>query len=362
KLILGVNLAADDPVTAEAWVTEALNIFEPDSILAFEIGNEPDEYAKHAMRNKPWDYPTYRADFEKFAVLIAPILPRPHMLAGPAATGFLVPFAARFAVDEQQYLGVVTVHRYPMGAPVKNTKAPNYASMANLLKDSSVATYAHVITPVVAAAEKTHVLVRFGEMNSAWGGGRPGLSSSFGSALWGVDTLFTVAASGADGVNFHMGASYAPFTFDDDGTLHVHPLYYGMLMFAQAVQNHARLIPVTFKTTANVKIWAALDESGVLRVVAINKDLTADAVITLSLTGETQAAQMTRLTAPGVNAQYGVTLGNINYDQSTNGMPTSTHGTSENEGIVTSTDGRYVFGIPHASAAMLTVRLENDTN
>ncbi|HTV47339.1 MAG TPA: glycosyl hydrolase family 79 C-terminal domain-containing protein [Phycisphaerae bacterium] len=358
KVILGVNLGADDPTIAESWVTEALNIFEPDSILAFEIGNEPDEYAKkEAMRSKPWDYPTYRADYEKFAVLIAPLLPRQHMLAGPAATGFLVPFVARFALDEQKYLGVVTVHKYPMGAPVKNPKAPNYASMENLLKDSSASGYAHIIAPVVAAARKTHVLVRFGEMNSAWGGGKPGLSSSFGSALWGLDTLFTIANTGADGVNFHMGASYAPFTFDYHGTLFVHPLYYGMLLFAMAVQNHARLIPVTFKTEANVKIWAALDDSGVLRVVVINKDLTANAIISLSIPGA-GGGQITRLIAPSVNSQYDVTLGNITFDGSTNGLPMRIHGASENQESVLPTNGRYEFNVGHTSAAMLTVSLK----
>jgi hypothetical protein len=360
QLILGLNLASDDPQVAAAWVVQALKIFDPDSILAFEIGNEPDEFAKHGIRKQPWNYAAYRADFEKFAKVIAPLLPREHMIAGPAATGFLVSMVARFAADEEQYLGVITVHRYPMGAPVKNPKAANYASMANMLRDSSVATYARVIVPVVAAARKTHARVRFGEMNSAYGGGKPGLSSSFGSALWGLDTLFTVAHSGADGVNFHMGASYAAFTFDYSGDLHVHPLYYGMLLFAQAVQNHARLIPVNFQTAANVKIWAALDPSGMLRLVVINKDLTADAVIHLLLPGAAGPAQITRLTAPLINSQNGLTLGRITYDGSFNGYPVQLPPTLDNMQIAASSDGSYVFNVPHANAAMLTVKLGSE--
>ena len=45
--------------------------------------------------------------------------------------------------------------------------------------------------------------------------GRAGVSDTFASALWALDTLFNFASAGVDGVNFHMlpGSHYELFTF-----------------------------------------------------------------------------------------------------------------------------------------------------
>ena len=45
--------------------------------------------------------------------------------------------------------------------------------------------------------------------------GRTGVSDTFASALWMLDTLFNMASVGVDGVNFHSlpGADYELFTF-----------------------------------------------------------------------------------------------------------------------------------------------------
>ena len=76
-------------------------------------------------------------------------------------------------------------------------------------------------------------------MNSASCSGKQGVSDTFASALWVLDTLFNLAAVGVDGVNVHSlpGAAYELFTFQHTSSgwqAFVHPEYYGMLMFAQA--------------------------------------------------------------------------------------------------------------------------------
>ena len=45
--------------------------------------------------------------------------------------------------------------------------------------------------------------------------GKRGVSDTFASALWVLDTLFNLAAVGVDGVNVHTlpGAAYELFTF-----------------------------------------------------------------------------------------------------------------------------------------------------
>ena len=48
--------------------------------------------------------------------------------------------------------------------------------------------------------------------------------------------MFQIAAAGGAGVNFHAGEDkiYTPISHGRGGGLTARPLYYGMLMFAQA--------------------------------------------------------------------------------------------------------------------------------
>ena len=92
---------------------------------------------------------------------------------------------------------------------------------------------------------------RVAEMNSASCQGAGGVSDTFASALWALDTMFNMAAVGVDGVNFHMlpGLALRAVHVSHDAAgnwqAFVHPEYYGLLMFAQAFPPGARLLPVT---------------------------------------------------------------------------------------------------------------------
>lgn len=48
----------------------------------------------------------------------------------------------------------------------------------------------------------------FGEHNSLYNQGKPGLSNSFGAALWGVDFNLYAASVGVRRVHMHMGTDY----------------------------------------------------------------------------------------------------------------------------------------------------------
>ena len=48
----------------------------------------------------------------------------------------------------------------------------------------------------------------FGETNSLYNQGRPGLSNTFGAALWGVDFNLYSASVGFKRVHMHMGTDY----------------------------------------------------------------------------------------------------------------------------------------------------------
>jgi hypothetical protein len=48
----------------------------------------------------------------------------------------------------------------------------------------------------------------FGETNSLYDQGRPGLSNTFGAALWGIDFNLYSASVGFKRVHMHMGTNY----------------------------------------------------------------------------------------------------------------------------------------------------------
>jgi hypothetical protein len=181
------------------------------------------------------------------------------------------------------------------------------------------------------------------------------VSDIFASALWAVDTMFEFASVGVDGVNFHGNSStYALFTFDPSRKFtltSVRPVYYGALLFQQATANAARLLPVAVTTKANLKVWATVDNQGVVHVALINKDKTAQGDVTISLPGF-GAGVLIRLSAGNYQATHGVTIGGQTFDGSTDG---TIQGTASEE-TVTSSGGVYSVTLPPTSAALLTIQ------
>jgi hypothetical protein len=251
---------------------------------------------------------------------------------------------------------MVTIHRYALQGCSHNPHSPAYPSIANLLSDRSAHGLATAIAPFVAAAHAKGVQFRVDELNSAALAGclgRPGVSNTFASALWMVDTLFDLASVGVDGVNVHSlpGAGYEPFTFRRSATgwqAFVHPDYYGMLMFAQAFPAGARLLPVD-APAGPVKVWATLALDGHTRVTLINKD-THPHRVELQLPPSPLPAQVEWLRAPSASATGGVTLGGQSFGAETGtGVLGSPHGQP-----VAQLFGSYSVELPPASAAVLT--------
>lgn len=69
------------------------------------------------------------------------------------------------------------LHRYHLGAPVKNPNSKDFCSIPNLLKNRAAATCGYLVKPAVEAAKPYHIPVRVGEYNSASGGGKEGVSN-----------------------------------------------------------------------------------------------------------------------------------------------------------------------------------------
>src|SRR3954467_7900719 len=78
-----------------------------------------------------------------------------------------------------------------------------------------------------------------GETNSLYNQGKPGLSNSFGAALWGLDFNLYCAAVGIRRVHMHMGTDYRYAAWQPIATkktsIGTKPPYYGQVVAAAVI-------------------------------------------------------------------------------------------------------------------------------
>jgi hypothetical protein len=365
KLILGINLAANRPAIAAAEGRALVEGIGRRYISALEIGNEPDLYNAfiwyrdrrghlYKARRSKYDLSAYTKQFTQWSKAL-PNVP----LAGPAASGpsWMGGLGKFISSESKHRLGLVTYHRYPLRACITDSATPGFASIPNLLADSSSSGLAKGVAPYVKVAHQHKLPFRIGEMNSASCKGASGVSDTFASALWVLDTLFNFASVGVDGVKLHMlpGSAYELFTPSQTSTgtwqAFVHPEYYGLLMFAQAFPPGARLLPVT-APSGPVKVWATRGTDGTTRVVAINQDTLNPHTVSVQVPGTAVPGSVETLQAPSINATSGVTLGGQSFGlETTTGTLPGPPATA----TVAPALGSYSLNVPAGSAELLTI-------
>jgi hypothetical protein len=302
KVMWGLNLGTGSPGQAAAEavaVTRALD----GSLSSLQIGNEVDLH--HLYSHPLADFTDYYGEYLAFKAAIREALPHSRF-SGPdvaGSLGWLQQFARRQAGD----IRMLTCHYYRMGA--RNPQA----TLATLLApdrrwDSALARLRHI-------SRESGTPFRVNEVNSFSGGGKVGVSNTFGSALWCLDYLFTLASYGCHGANletdinqFAWVSHYSPIVHDSSGACSVRPEYYGMLAFAMA--GRGKLLGTEVRGAPAVTAYATTDEErpGVLWVTVINKDLDTDRPVRIHAPAGYTAAGAYRLTAPSPYSTTGVTL------------------------------------------------------
>jgi hypothetical protein len=359
RLILGVNLAADNRRVAGAEARALVDGVGAQYISALELGNEPELYASfpwelgpngRPARGPGWSFDRYLGDWGRIGRAL-PAAP----LAGPA-TGSLrwMSQLGRF-MRAAPRVKLLTLHRYALklcGATGKQTIGELWS---NLAADGLAAT----VEPTVALARARRVPVRIDEVNSIACGGQPGVSNTFAAALWALDALFAIARTGVVGVNFHTepGSLNELFSVTRSGAAwqaSVHPEYYGLLMFAQAAPPGATLLQIAGSSAGSrLRVWATRARDGVIRVVVINKYLRGRRVVALRVRGVSGPAVVESLRAPGPDATAGVTLGGQSFGADT--VTGSLAGPSS-PSTLEPVGHRYTLRVPPATAVMLTVK------
>jgi hypothetical protein len=353
---LGVNLGADNVELAKEQASAYLKGMPAGSVDAIEIGNEPDNYSGYGWRASTYSITDYLAEFAKWKSTILQAAPSSTKFLGASWGALSTLQHGMIAFEAKELSSVPTFSQHSYAENIEMQSYPgNY-----LLSNQAAIQGPQTVANYVAVAHEEGQMFRIGEINSVDGGGNTGVSDRFGSALWAIDTMFEYANVGVDGVNWHgtSGCGYCAFDFSAlniDGRVaysleRVNPLYYGLLLFHMATGNTARILPVNLNTTANIKVWAVIDQSNVIHVVIVNKDESFAGNISISLPGHGDA-QVTRLVAPGYESATGVSLGGQTFDGSVDGRLV---GSTDNETIVPS-NGTYNVSLQPTSAVMLTL-------
>jgi hypothetical protein len=358
KFILGINMAASSPSIATAEMELISANIAPSIVEGLELGNEPDGYVAKGLRPVGYTFADYTSQLSAWNRLVASssrMAPVSPALAG-AGGEWLNSYESMLGSSEN-VATVITQHYY---AGEYQATQPLPADF--LLADQSAVSGPNKLEAYIAAAHAAAKQIRIGELNSLSNGGQPGVSNSFSSALWGIDTMFEFAQAGADGVNWHTGngGPYDLFEFrltgqpltgvKDYSLTQVRPLFYGLQLFAEASTAHGALLPVTLETQANLKTWAVQGVDGHTRIVIINKDEKYTGAVRVNVPGFTSAT-ISRLLAPSLSSLSGVTLGGQTYD----GSPDGTLQGQQSLEYIQATDGSFTLTMPVVSAALLTL-------
>ena len=303
KLIWGLNLGhgtEEDAVEEAQAVAAAVG----GKLLAFEIGNEPDLFGGHAAhRPESYSYDDYLPEYRRFKASIRVHLPNAKFAGPDAATK--TDWVTRFAADEGRDLTLLTHHYY------RECANPTSTLDKLLHTDPKLAP---ILEKLKTATMSSQVPYRICETNSFCGGGKPGVSDTFGSALWVLDFLFTLASHGAAGVNIETDvnqlgsiSSYSPIGDDERGAYSQKPSYYGMLAFAKASQG--QVVGLDYEAAGvNLTAYAVLGGDKRLTLTLINKDASVNAAATIHMPDKIRSVRVSRLQGPSLESMDGVVL------------------------------------------------------
>jgi hypothetical protein len=350
KLILGVNLEADSTRIASTEARAMLSVIGPGPIAALELGNEPELYASFnwyrtrsgvGVKGRPpgWDSARYSADFRRIAASLPGTVP----VAGPAAGGPEILDSLGSFLAANRRVKLATVHAYPL----KHCPHGHYVSPAQVVAESSTLGLARLIGGYARTAARHGVALRLDETNAISCGGEPGVSDSFATSLWSLDTLFAMASEGVDGVNVQDSTGSGRLFALAGDSARVYPIYYGLAMFAQAAPAGSRLLSLSGSAVRGaVRAWATRGADGATRVVLINTLARAQ---TVAILARGSSATVETLTAHGLGATGGVRLGGRSFNSAGR-----LAGSSQSQRL-SAAAGAFRVRVPAASAALVSI-------
>lgn len=310
---------------------------------SLEIGNEVD--LRGGYHNTYTNYEGYHARYLEYKAAIRAALPQ-AVFSGPDVAN-KIDWVRNFADAESRDIKLLLCHYYRTGA-----RKPD-ATIENLLNADDA--WIGKLKRLQEMSNEHKTSFRINEVNSFYGGGKPGVSDTFASALWCLDYMFLLATCGCNGVNMETDINqmawvshYSPIFRDTGMHYTARPEYYGMLAFAMAGKGD--LLKLTLdKGEINLSAYGTRDEQGILCVTVINKDLSRDANLEVALPGGYNAADAFWLRAASVESKEHVTFAGAKVSADGKWAPAEPERVAVKEGMARVT-------VPHASAVVLRPR------
>ena len=342
-VLFGLNLGH---YNVKAAASEALYVNNSlqKNLYAFQSGNEPDVFY-----NKPrpslYKYPDYQKEWDTYFSAVKSVAPAARF-AGPDVIPFDNSWINAFADAEHGNVRLITGHYYNNG-PASNA-AITYQNI--LTQNPRLEGY---LSDMGKISAKYHMPYRIAECNSIYGGGKPGASDVFASALWALDFMWTVAENNGQGVNFHGGGprfAYSPIT-TENGVFVARPEYYAMLAFRHG-NKAGTIIPATIadpRDYNNCRAYACVNADSSYSVTLINKEAAKNFSFTVQLTKSASTIEIARLKAPAITSATGTTFAGtaISADGTFNPVAAKKYAVNKKS---------FVINVPAASAAVVTVR------
>jgi hypothetical protein len=298
RCIYGLNLGGgtvEQALAEGSFVTRTLG----PQLMCVQFGNEPDLFRHRDLGNKPWGYDEFLAKWKTFRAAFNDKLPG-VAVAGPD-TAWNPDWVKQFVQDFPKEVVLVTSHYYPEGPP------SDPRMNTDLLLHPGQRFNSSCRTPL-DLARAAGLPFRMSEGNSCYNAGKPGVSDTFGSALWAGDFCMQLASMGCAGVNLHGGANgfYSPIVGSIGTGFVVRPEFYG-LMLAQQFAGRTLHRTTLDAQGVNLTAYATADDAPGLAVL-FNKD-SRDVEVTLTkASGSLNGATVERLEAPTIDSKLGVTF------------------------------------------------------
>jgi hypothetical protein len=325
KVIYGIGLLSSTPSAAASEAAVAAKEFGS-SLLGFEIGNEPNNYAL-PMYGEPqipgytWaDYistaPVYSdgvllPSWPAYANAIRAAVPNAPLAGAATGASWTIPLAESGEADK---LSLLTLHYYA-------TWPAESPTMTTLLTPDPYVPESLAQTNAAAAAANITGGVRYSECNSV-SGEVPGLSDAFGAALWTIDFLFVNAFNQSNGVAFTSGGSgagnYTPLVDDLTNVTGIGPDFYGLYAYKLISKGGKLMTTDVAPGYATFSAYAIEQPDGSTDFVLNNKNPYSSVTVAVKPETSFSEAYSLLLTAPSLTSTSGFTLGGspINIDGS----------------------------------------------
>ncbi|KZP33173.1 glycoside hydrolase family 79 protein [Athelia psychrophila] len=339
KWYLGVPM--NDTKNLRLQIAEVGETILGDNLMGLQVGNEPDLYGRHTFGGRSPDY-SPQDYFNEFGMEMAGInadalIPVKNNIVGPSTTGDEwspeVIFATGYLDAYASNLGFISVEKYPddnCAAIFGGASAPKDAQ-TEFPKYLTHTAGASIISGFLNASKTAQSIGKpmlMFETNTASCGGFPGLSDSFGSALWGLDYGLTMAASNFSGALLHVSGGsvyYNPFTPPptNQSAFHqwtVSPLFYATLIVAELLgpTNTAQVADLGANgADDNTPAYAIYENGAPVRVALFNylTDPSGKAAYTASIKVDASVTQVKvkYLSAPSVAEKYNISWAGQNF-------------------------------------------------